>query len=120
MSYTREIIRKVTVDINGKEKQVEALYEALCSMFGSKTCEWDMEYNLTTDDYAYTIKAKETGVETVYPGCYTLSNGDPGYPDEYADDLGLYEESVTDFIDEFAESRNYEFEYFVNSVDDYN
>lgn len=116
MSYTRDIRRKITVEINGKEKQVEALHEALAGHF---SCDWDMEYELTTDEYPYTLIGIEDGVETVYPGCYTLSNGDPGYPDEYEDNLEVCEDDVEQFIDEFAKARSYEFEYYVSSADDY-
>lgn len=117
MSYTHPIKRTITVDINGEESKVEALYEALHAMFGSPTCTWEMEYQLNTNNYLYTIIGEETGTETVYPGCYTLSNGDPGYPTEYEDDLALYADTVEEFISEFADSHNTEFDYYVDSED---
>ena len=44
-----------------------------------------------TDEYEYEFCLKliysVDGVNTIYPGCHTLPNGDPGYPDECDSEL---------------------------------
>ena len=117
--HKRDIKRKVVVEINGEEKYVEKLFDSLCGMLNSPTCELDKEYGLTTDEYPYKFIIVETGVETVYPGCYTLPNGDPGYPDEYDDNLAICDDTIEEYISEFMEANNCEFEYYVSQNDEY-
>ena len=61
----------------------------------------DCEGEFTDEDEGvYAVTIKQYGEGTFYPGCRTLSNGDPGYPDEVDMEV-LYDEDVKDLIKEF-------------------
>lgn len=116
MSYERDIRRKISINITGKEEQIEKLHEALVGEFGS--CECELEKKTSEDPCECEITLVETGTETVYPGCMYMNNGDPGYPDEYEDTLELYDGAVEEFIAEYMDDNDVEFDYTVTLYDD--
>lgn len=95
-----DITRKITLTIAGfPEDKTDQLEDFLDSKF--EPGEWDLEYELNTNEYSITCIYTETGTLKMYPGCHTLPNGDPGYPDEYEDDLQVDEDMVEELFEEF-------------------
>lgn len=84
-------IVKVTADIRLTvldPTQVNTFIEKFKEYYGNLLDEIDSD-----EDEVY-IGLYESAEYTYYPGCYTLSNGDPGYPDEWDSDLELYDKDV--------------------------
>lgn len=102
MAYTRPIVGKVTLKISGlPEDKTDVLEEFLTEAF-QKEGTWDFSYGLESDNYPVVAIFTEVGTETVYPGCYYMPNGDPGYPDEYDDDLCIDDYLVDEYFNTFC------------------
>ena len=115
-----DITRKITLSIAGfPEEKTDNLEDFLDSKL-FKAGEWDIEYGLNTDEYPIVCIFKETGTLTIYPGCYTLPNGDPGYPDEYEDNLEVDEDYVKEHFEQFLETNGLsDVEFVVEQDEDY-
>jgi len=112
--YTHTIKRIITININGDEEHVQKLTDYLTESF--KDCEVDKEEGR---DYSFSIEISETGTEKCWPGCYTLPNGDPGYPDEYEDDLEIFDSIVADEVEKFTSIHpDMEFDYTITQEDE--
>ena len=60
-------------------EDVKSAYEKLSEVFSNA--------DIDICDNDISIYDKEISDYTYYPAVYTLSNGDPGYPEEYEDEL---------------------------------
>jgi len=111
-----DVKRTVKIYLDADEDQKEKLFDFLVGIFKS-TCDLDEE---GTTQGSYVITISQIGVEKCYPGCYTLPNGDPGYPDEYEDNLDLYDSVVEEYLEKYRntlEDPN-EFNYTVDQDDE--
>lgn len=114
--YEHEIRRTVTVELSDIEgEELDKLLEYLSAKL-PKDCDCDL--SRSTEDGSATLEIVESGTEQVWPGVRTFSNGDPGYPDEYEDDLELYEEDVRDMLSKYEDENNFYFGYELDTVDE--
>ena len=80
---------KQTIRITVDESCVEALADFLEESFE------DGEFTTEKGEIIYT----EIGTVDVYPGCYTMPNGDPGYPDETEEHFEVWVDDLERAID---------------------
>jgi hypothetical protein len=59
----------------------------------------EIDYEMDGEDICLSIPIKAGVKETFYPGVRTLSNGDPGYPDEYEIEDLVNETEISDSIE---------------------
>ena len=64
-----------------------------------------------SDDRHITLYEEETAKYYYSPAVYTLSNGDPGYPEEYEDELSYYgEDDIKDCVTDALKGIEFDFE----------
>lgn len=98
-----ELSRKIIVTFTGFPEESEEDLEDFLDSDIFKAGEWEIVYG---DELECTFT--ETGTLTVYPGRMYMDNGDPGYPDEYEDNLEVDEDYVRDEVQKFLDSKELE------------
>lgn len=97
---------KVITDTDNEE-----LVNSLCERLSDEFSEGDWDYQFEKNG-KLSIICKEGGFGKVYPGCRTLPNGDPGYPDDYEFEFEIYdgsvEEEIEKFMDELPEEERFD------------
>lgn len=96
---------KQKIEITVDESCVEELADYLIEAFT------DGEFETDKNTIIYT----EIGSVDYYPGCYTMPNGDPGYPDETEEHFEVCTDDLEDAIDSWIGEK--EVDYYIGEPD---
>ena len=110
-----KVEERIIIDLTATEEICDELTRFLMDKFPDNNIEVgvlsETEFEITTTCY---------GEGNYYPGCRTLPNGDPGYPDEWEAEFDLYEEDIESSVEEFVGEHDYDIEWFVYSEKEFN